>query len=225
MRNNDMKTFNRDETRIFIAIIIGGIFFLLFLISLFFIPFNSYISCYGTIDYRDEIQITSATEGTVVGIPKKNYDHVDKGEKILNCQLFNDQLYSMTAPASGNIYFNGDLYDFIGSFLKKGQILAYIYKNDEKIVKAIAPLNDIDKVFIGQKVLIYYKDPYTFISNRVPAKVYAINIDKQNENVILFCQFLDDPTHLVMNQKLAGTPVKVKMLVAARGLYQNIFLK
>ncbi len=210
----------KEKKLVFISLGGGAAFFFMVAVLLNF-PFKNYITCPGTFEYKNEVEVISETDGVVDKILKNNFDEIAQDQPLLECHLLLLQKYPMLSPASGKIYYNSDPLSLIGSYLRKGQIVAYIFNGDKKIAKVYASLNNVDMFNVGQQVILYYRNPHTLFSQKIESRVSDMYVDKDKDQVILFCDF--DNKIMDLEQKYPGTLLKAKILINDRSLLKSLF--
>lgn len=208
------------EWRLALASLTSAVLFFALFLSILLWPFKNYVTCAGTLEYRNETMVACEVDGVVDRCLKRNFEAVKKDEPILECHLLGLQKYVVRAPEAGILYFNSDRQALEGSFVAKRQVLAYVFNGGEKFAKVVAPLNDIDVFYVGQPVILYYKNPHTFLSRRISSRTAEVFIDKERHSAILYCSF--DSQEFKTAQPYPGATVSAKVLINERSLLKNI---
>jgi hypothetical protein len=219
IRNDFLRESARTERRLAWVTFLAGFVFLMFLAAVLFVPFDNYATYTGTFRYKEEVQVVSEVDGVIDAIYKRNFEPVDEKEPILSCHLVGFQKYKLLSPAKGRIYYNNDILSLLGTYVKKSQVVGYVYDTESKIAKITAPLNDIDRIYIGQPVILYYKNPHTLFSKKLNSQVTDIYLDRENNKAIAYCDIEENED---TSKRYPGTPLVAKLLINKRGLLKSL---
>lgn len=88
----------------------------------------------------------------------------------------------------GRIYYNYAPKDMQGDYISKGQKIATIIRDSEKIIRVTFPNNLIDRFPIGTELICKYKDPRSFKMLKAFGKVYKKQIIEEKNTLILYCE-------------------------------------
>jgi biotin carboxyl carrier protein len=128
---------------------------------------------------------------------------------------------TIDAPIDGKIYFRA-LPEYInGSFVKKGEVVAYIYTDDEKHIRISVPNAFIDRFSIGSVVLFKYKDPVSFRIQKMRGKVYKTFINEMENAIELLCYLTNEQQNLGMFQPF--TRIDAAILINNSSILQDLF--
>jgi multidrug resistance efflux pump len=91
------------------------------------------------------------------------------------------------APVEGNVYYKILPQNIKGSFISRGEVLAYIYDSEDKHVRVTFPNTFADRFKIGMPVLIRYRDPVRFHIQKMKGVIYKTFINKEDGTIELYC--------------------------------------
>jgi hypothetical protein len=79
-----------------------------------------------------------------------------------------------------------------GTFVEKGEILAYIFSSTEKHIRISFPNEFADRFKMGSRVLIKYRDPTSLKIKKMNGLIYKSFVNDKNGTMELFCEVVDN---------------------------------
>ncbi len=139
----------------------------------------------------------------------------------LNSKISFLQKNNIVTPWEGYIYFDRRPENQLGSFVSKGQRLAYIYKSTEKHIHVTFPNIYADRFKIGAPVVVKYKDPANFRVQKMNGSITSSFVDQNSSELHLFCDITEGVEHLA--SFTPSTIVETSVLVNASSLFEDVF--
>ena len=128
---------------------------------------------------------------------------------------------TLRTPSAGRIFYTILPEEIAGSYISKGQVIAYLFSGDEKHIHITFPISHSDKIILGTKVIVRYKDPSSLKALKIEARVYQKELDIRESNVHLYCNVvLGEETLKTLPH---ATPVGVSVLVNKRSIMEDLF--
>lgn len=128
---------------------------------------------------------------------------------------------TVDATSDGYFYFLNPPKDIRGTFIRRGDVVGYIYRSQEKVVKVDLPSDWVDRFTRASVVRVYYKDPFSYLSRNLRATVETIHSNKQEGKFQITCKLMAAEDELEMFRP--GTMVKVSFLVNSTSIFQEMF--
>jgi hypothetical protein len=100
-------------------------------------------------------------------------------------------------------------------------VVGYLYRSPEKVVNVTLSNEWVDRFSEASVVRIYYKDPVSYFSRNLPARVESIHANTEGNRFQVECR-IDAPAEETQFFR-PGTLVKVNFLVNSTSLFQEIF--
>lgn len=126
----------------------------------------------------------------------------------------------ITAPSTGKISFSIHPQYIHGAYIKPGQILAFIYENQEKHVKVSFPNVYSDRFREGSRVVFRYNDPGSLKTAKLTGAVTRKYIDMETKEVHLYCNI--DGNRELLEQLKPSTVVKASILINSTSMAEDL---
>jgi len=128
---------------------------------------------------------------------------------------------TVDATLAGYYYSLNPPKNLLGTYLRRGDVVGYLYRSPEKVVNVTLSNEWVDRFSEASVVRIYYKDPVFYFSRNLPARVESIHANTEGNKFQIECR-IDAPAVETRSFR-PGTLVKVNFLVNSTSLFQEIF--
>jgi len=161
----------------------------------------------------NKLHTLGVIQSTEIDKKKLEIDELDVRKEYLKRNV----IYS---PISGKIYFK-ILPEYIkGTYIEKGQELAIIYTEDEKHIRISFPNAYADRFKLGSNVLIKYKDPRTFIVQKMRGLIYMSFINQKANTIELYCEITKGREYLRLFNP--STIVNASIIINNSSIYEDL---
>lgn len=128
---------------------------------------------------------------------------------------------TVDATRAGYYYSLNPPKNLLGTYIHRGDVVGYLYRSPEKVVNVALTNEWVDRFSESSVVRIYYKDPVSYFSRNLPARVESIHANTEGNKFQIECR-IDAPA-IETRPFRPGTLVKVNFLVNSTSLFQEIF--
>lgn len=128
---------------------------------------------------------------------------------------------AVNATLDGYLTFLNPPEDLVGTYLRRGDVVGYIYRSPEKVVEVELPGEWVDRFTRASSVLVYYKDPLSYLSRILPAAIESIHENKEEHKFQITCR-LESPKEVEAFLR-PGTVVRVSFLVNSTSIFEEAF--
>jgi len=136
-------------------------------------------------------------------------------------RLLDYQHNIVCAPVAGRVYYTV-LPDYMkGTYVEKGEVIAYIFPSDEKQICIRIPNTFADRFKTGAAVLFRYSDPVSFKVRKMRGFIYKLFINKSEGTVELYCDLADGPGPLALFHPF--TRVDAAIVVNSTSIAHDLF--
>ena len=161
----------------------------------------------------NKLHTLGVIQSTEIDKKKLEIDELDVRKEYLKRNV----IYS---PISGKIYFK-ILPEYIkGTYIEKGQELAIIYTEDDKHIRISFPNAYADRFKLGSNVLIKYKDPRTFIVQKMRGLIYMSFINQKANTIELYCEITKGREYLRLFNP--STIVNASIIINNSSIYEDL---
>lgn len=128
---------------------------------------------------------------------------------------------NVEANTEGYFYFLNPPRSLLGTYIRKGDVVGYLYESSEKEVDVVLPALWVDRFDSRMRVRIQYRNPVSYLSRNVAASIDAVHANKLENTIRIVCRFHESPE--AADEFRPGTIVQASFLVSSSSIFQEIF--
>lgn len=125
------------------------------------------------------------------------------------------------SPDSGKILFSINPETIKGTYITKGETLAYLFYNEDKHIRISFPNMYADRFKIGSKVIIKFKDPSSFKIRKLTGNIYKTFVNIKDSKIDLFCNITGQKDQLKTLKPF--TVVNTSVLINSNSIIEDLF--